>query len=422
MNKVLVTGLGMMSPLGGDKASTFAAALAGTSAIFPASAQISARVPNLLTASIQADPSQRLDKKYAGLDRATQLAMIAAQEAMQDAGIGGPPEDASRFGVYVGVGFGGAQTVDSLYTKYYETLNDPAQKHKNPTVMHPLSVPRMMPNASAAMASMHFGLRGTSNTFSVACASSAVAIGEAYRAILHGYLDAALVMGTEAMLSAGSMMAWNALRVMAKPVISDPASSCRPFSLDRTGFVLGEGAAALVLESEARVRRRTEARPNCYAQLCGYGSSSDAEHLTAPSQDGQVRAMRDALAQAQMAPQEVGYLNAHGTATQAGDVTETLSIHEVFGSSVAKLAVSSTKSMHGHLIGAGGALEFGLSLLALQSGSIPPTAHLHTPDPQCDLDYVPLVARHGCALEAIMSNSFAFGGSNASLVARRYTA
>jgi 3-oxoacyl-[acyl-carrier-protein] synthase II len=249
-----------------------------------------------------------------------------------------------------------------------------------------------------------------------------VAVGEAYRAIRHGYLDAALVMGTEAMLSAGSLMAWNALRVMAKPVPTDVASSCRPFALDRTGFVLGEGAAALVLESEARVRQRAQAGWACYGHLCGYGSSSDADHLTAPSQEGQVRAMRAAFQEAAIDPSEVGYLNAHGTATDAGDVVETLSIREVFGAHASALAVSSTKSMHGHLIGAGGALEFGLALLAMQSGSIPPTAHLHVPDPRCDLDYVPLVARHGGHLKAVMSNSFAFGGSNASLLARRYDA
>ena len=420
MNKVLVTGLGMISPLGLDKTQTFAAALAGQSGISLAPESLSKRLPNLMVASITADLSTLLDKKHGGQDRATQLALIAAQEAMCDAKLSAAPDDAPRFGVYVGVGFGGAQTVDSLYTKYYDTLNDPAQKHKNPTIMHPLSVPRMMPNASAAVASMQWGLRGTSNTYSVACASSAVAIGEAYRAIRHGYLDAALVMGTEAMLSAGSLMAWNALRVMAKPVEADVTSSCRPFSLDRSGFVLGEGAAALVLESEARAHRRAKEVSYCYGHLCGYGSSSDADHLTAPSQEGQVRAMRAALQEAEMAPREVGYLNAHGTATDAGDVAETLSIREVFGADASALAVSSTKSMHGHLIGAGGALELGLALMAMQSGSIPPTANLHVPDPRCDLDYVPLVARHNCHLKAVMSNSFAFGGSNASLLVSRY--
>ncbi len=220
------------------------------------------------------------------------------------------------------------------------------------------------------------------------------------------------------MLTPASLMAWNALRVMAKADPIDPARSCRPFALDRCGFVLGEGAAALVMESEARAIGR---RPTVLAEVGGYGCSSDAEHLTTPSVDGQVSAMRQALAEANLAPEQVQYLNAHGTATDVGDVIETQSIRRVFGRSADKLAVSSTKATHGHLIGAGGALEFALSIMAMNSGSLPPTAHLEKPDSRCDLDFVPLNARHGCDIEAVMSNSFAFGGSNASLLARRYT-
>jgi 3-oxoacyl-[acyl-carrier-protein] synthase II len=212
-------------------------------------------------------------------------------------------------------------------------------------------------------------------------------------------------------------MAWNALRVMAKPDPTDPARSCRPFALDRNGFVLGEGAAALVLESEARSAKRGA---SVLAEMAGYGCSSDAQHLTAPSVEGQVSAMEDALHQAKLRPEKIGYLNAHGTATKAGDIVETQAIHLTFGPHASGLAVSSTKAVHGHLIGAGGALEFALSIMAMNTGSLPPTAHLDLPDPQCDLDFIPLQARHGCDIEAVMSNSFAFGGSNASLVARRF--
>lgn len=416
MKRVLITGLGMISPLGADKASSFAGALQARSAIRPAPPSIAERLPQVLVAPAAAEPDQLLDKKFGGLDRATQFALVAAQEAMLDAGIAAPPDDAARFGVFAGIGFGGAHTMDKLYARHFEAVHASGQGSRSPTVLHPLSVPRMMSNAPAAAVSMHYGLRGASNTYCVACASSAVAIGEALRAIRHGYLDAAIVLGTEAMLTPGTLMAWNALRVMAKPDPADASRSCRPFALHRSGFVLGEGAAALVLESEARAHQR---QARVLAELSGYGCSSDAEHLTAPTVLGQVAAMRQALEEAQLAPQDVQYLNAHGTATDAGDVTETQSIHAVWGASARQLAVSSTKALHGHLIGAGGAMEFALSVMAMNSGSLPPTAHLDQPDPRCDLDFIPLQARHGCDVRAVMSNSFAFGGSNASLIARR---
>lgn len=411
--------MGAISPLGADRHQTFAAALAGNCAIRAAAPEIVKWLPHVVVAPAAANPEQLLDSKYAAIDRATQFALVAAQEAMSEAGISGKPEDAHRFGVYAGIGFGGAQTVDSLYERFYTLLHDSSQPGRNPTVMHPLSVPRMMANAPAALVSMRYGLNGPSNTYSVACASSAVALGEAFRAIRDGYLDAAVVLGTEAMLTPGALMAWNALRVMAKPNAADPARSCRPFSKDRNGFVLGEGAAAIVLESEARVRARSQ---RALGELCGYGCSSDADHLTAPSSAEQVRAMRQAIADAGMQPAQIQYLNAHGTATDAGDVVETQSIRAVFGDAADSLAVSSTKSMHGHLIGASGILEFAISVMAMEQGALPPTATLEVPDPRCDLDFVPLTARRNVEVEAVMSNSFAFGGSNVSLVARRYQA
>lgn len=415
MNKVLITGLGMITPLGNDRDTSFAGALAARSAIRPAPEAICAGLPNLLAAGIATDPATLLDRQFAGLDRAAQLALVAAHEAMQQAALADSPvPDALRFGTYVGVGFAGAHTLDAMYARYFTALH--GANARQATVMHPLSVPRMMANAPAAAVSMRYGLRGASQTFAVACASSAVALGEAARAIAHGYLDAVLVVGTESMLTAGCMVAWNALRVMAKPDAQDPSASCRPFALNRNGFVLGEGAAALVLESEAHARRR--AAPPALAELAGYGSSSDAHHLTAPSVDGQVAAMRQALDTAGLRPDEVHYINAHGTATEAGDVIETQSIQAVFGETT-PVPVSSTKAVHGHLIGAGGAVEFGLSVMALSQGAIPPTAHLTQPDPRCPLDHVPLTARRGLTLHAVMSNSFAFGGSNASLIAKR---
>jgi len=417
VEKVVITGSGLICPLGADKASTFAALLAARSGIGARPPSIAQWLPHVVVAEAAADPQNLVDRSDQGLDRATQFAVIAAAQAVAEARLTVSADESHGVGVYVGIGFGGSQTTDSLYTRFYNTLSDPSLKHKDPTVMHPLTVPRIMANAAAATLSMRYGLRGTSNTYSVACASSAMAIGEAYRAIRHGYLDAAIVVGTEAMLNPGVMMGWNALRVMAKPDPVDPARSCRPFSKDRNGFVVGEGAAALVLESATRCRNRGA---TALAELVGYGCSSDAAHLTAPNVEGQARAMHQALAEAKLAPAQIQYINAHGTATDAGDMVETQSIRTVFGAAAESVAVSSTKSMHGHLIGAAGALEFAISLEALRSGSLPPTAYLDVPDPRCDLDYVAREARHGVAVEAVMSNSFAFGGTNVSLVARRY--
>jgi 3-oxoacyl-[acyl-carrier-protein] synthase II len=409
--------MGVVCPLGADRHIAFETALAGKCGIAAPAPDISKWLPHVLVAPVAVNPEKLLDNKYASADRATQFALIAAHQAMAEAKVGAAPENSDRFGVYAGIGFGGAQTLDSLYQRFYTSLYDSAQEKRNPTVMHPLSVPRMMANAPAALISMHYGLNGPSNTYSVACASSAVAIGEAFRAIRDGYLDAAVVIGTEAMLTPGALMAWNALRVMAKPDAGDVSRSCRPFAKNRSGFVLGEGAAAIVLESESRAAKR---RQNALGELCGYGCSSDADHLTAPSMTQQVRAMQMAIDDAGLAPSQIQYLNAHGTATDAGDVVETQSIRAAFGAAADKLAVSSTKSMHGHLIGASGILEFVMSVMAMNQGALPPTATLDEPDPRCDLDYVPLKARRGCAIDAVMSNSFAFGGSNVSLVARHH--
>ena len=413
---VLITGMGLVSPLGADKSACFDGAVQACSAIRPAPQAICAGLPNLLVASIEGDPAVQLGRQFAGQDRATLLALQAAHEAMCEAGLDAAVPDAPRFGAYVGVGFAGANTLDAMYARYFQGLQAAAQTGRQATVVHPLSVPRMMANTSAAALSMRYGLRGATNTYSVACASSAVAMGEAMRAIAHGYLDAVLVVGTESMLTAGCMVAWNALRVMAKPDPDNPASSCKPFSANRSGFVLGEGAAAIVLESAAHAQARG-ATP--LAELAGYGCSSDAHHLTAPSVEGQVTAMKQALAEAGLAPADIHYINAHGTATDAGDVVETQSIHAVWGDLAKQVPVSSTKAVHGHLIGAGGAAEFVLSIMAMQQRLVPPTAHLAQPDPRCDLDYVPGEARQLARIDAVLSNSFAFGGSNACLVAKR---
>jgi 3-oxoacyl-(acyl-carrier-protein) synthase len=417
LRKVSIRGIGMVTPLGLNRIDTFASALSATSAIAPAPDAILKLLPNALSAQVPAAFEIGQTRSVAGLDRATQFTLAVAQEALTDAGYEANLYQKSRTGVYVGIGMGGAHTIESLYTRFFDQLQRAAVENRDPTIMHPLAVPRMMANAGAAAVSIQHQLRGQSFTYSIACASSAVAIGEAYRALRHGYIDTAIVIGTEAMLTPGSFIAWNALRVMAKKRDADPQASCRPFDTHRTGFVLGEGAAALVLQAEG-------IDPACsrapYGELCGYGTTTDGVHITLPSVDGQVLAMQTALAEAALPPQAIGYLNAHGTATTAGDVTETDSIKAAFANHAYALAISSTKAVHGHLIGAGGALEFALAVMALESGSIPPTAHLDNPDAGCDLDFVPHTARKGVALQAVMSNSFGFGGTNVSLIARKF--
>ncbi len=413
LQRVVVTGIGLLTPLGLTRQASFERLLRAEGAVRPAAPEITQWLPNALSADVDPAFAQQLDRNEQGLDRATQLALLASREALADARAEAWDLDRDRIGVYAGIGLGGATTGEALYKRLHESL----QAGRNPTVMHPLSVPRLMPNAATAAISMAHQFRGPTHTYSVACSSSAMALGEACRTIRHGYADAIVVVGAEAMNVPGVFMAWNALRVMAKPHPDDPAASCRPFDKDRSGFVLAEGAAALVLETAESALRRGA---NIYGELCGYGSSSDAEHLTLPSSAGQYRAIRMALDDAGLAPEAIDYVNAHGTATEAGDVIESETLAQVFGDHARRLPVSSTKALHGHLIGAAGATEFAFSLLALRSGSIPPTAWLDQPDPRCTLDYVPREARHGQTLRAVMSNSFAFGGSNVSLIARRY--
>ena len=417
MRRVTVRGIGMVTPLGLNTETSFEAALGGRSAIAQAPQSILTLLPHALAAQVSPAFGAGQTRAIAGLDRATQFTLVAVQEALADAGFEATTAQKSRTGVYVGIGMGGAHTIETLYTRFFEQLQRAAVENRDPTIMHPLAIPRMMANSGAAAVSILHQLRGQSFTYSIACASSAVALGEAYRALRHGYIDTAIVVGTEAMLTPGSYVAWNALRVIAKPHESGLEASCRPFDAGRNGFVLGEGACAVVLQAE-------QTAPTCsrtaYAELCGYGTTTDGAHITLPSAEGQTLAMTAALTDAGLPPDAIGYVNAHGTATTAGDLLETESIKAAFGAHAWALAVSSTKAVHGHLIGAGGALEFALSVLALDSGRIPPTAHLDNPDPGCDLDFVPKIARDAPTLHAVMSNSFAFGGTNASLIARRF--
>jgi 3-oxoacyl-[acyl-carrier-protein] synthase II len=404
----VVTGLGVVSPVGTGHDEFFASLIAGKSGIRRLTAEFGPRLVAKIGGEVDFDGGKFFPKtKLALLERFSQFALVAAREALDDARIDAADPRRERAGVYLGTGIGGVQTTEGGYAELFSQGRDR---------LPPYTVVRAMNNAATAHISIDFAFRGPSLTYSTACSSSAVAIGEACRAIRHGYVDLAIAGGSEAMLTLGTIRAWEALRTLAVEDPGDPGASCRPFSRDRTGLVLGEGAGMLVLESEAHARARGA---QVHAEVAGYGASSDASHLTKPAREGQAAAMRLALADAGLAPEAIGYINAHGTGTLSGDPIETAAIKDVFGAHAGRLAVSSTKSLHGHLMGATGAVEFIAAILALRRDVLPPTANLRVPDPECDLDYVPNTARRGVGLEAVMSNSFAFGGSNAVLIARR---
>jgi 3-oxoacyl-[acyl-carrier-protein] synthase II len=406
--RVFVTGLGLVSPHGGDPAAVFERLYAGESAIRKVRSGSAEFGSDVLMAASEFDPAGMIPKSQLfTMDRVSQMAVVAAYRSLTTSGLLADDRGPAEAGIYMGCGLGGAQAIQDAYSTYYQ---------RRSRKVKPTSVPLIMPNAPAAHVSMRFGILGPSLTYSIACASSAIAIGEAFRAVRDGYLDRALAGGTEAMLNDGSIVAWDSLSVLAKEHPDGPAASSRPFAADRSGFVLGEGAAVLVLESEEALRRH-DAQP--LAEILGYGASSDAHNLTQPALGGQVRAMRSALADAAIEPAAIGYINAHATATPVGDKVEIDAVKETFGAHAQRLAISATKSMHGHLVGAAGALEFAITVLALQQRRLPPTANLTAPDPACDLDCVPCRGREAPGLEYALSNSFAFGGSNAALIARR---
>ena len=400
--RVVVTGLGVVSAVGSTVEHFWESLVTGRSGVRPIPS-----CPDLVAASVDFNAEAHFTRmQLTTLDRFAQFALVAAGEAIEQAALVGRVSSA-RAGVYFGSGIGGAGAIERSYRAFL----DPAQGR-----VAPMTVVLTMANAAAAHISLRYGLRGPTLTYSVACASAAVAIGEAFRAIRDGYIDLAVAGGAEALLVGCSLASWSAMRVMAAPDPDHPDRSCRPFAQSRTGLVLGEGAGSIVLESLEHAQARG-ALP--LAELAGYGIASDASHLAKPLAEGQAAAILNALADAQLPPETIGYINAHGTATVAGDIVETESIKLAFGDRARGLCVSSTKALHGHLLGASGAVELIAAIMALRTRTIPPTAHLDRVDPGCDLDYVPNFARVADGLEAVMSNSFAFGGTNAVLIARR---
>jgi len=345
------------------------------------------------------EPTDYLDPKQADMiDRFAQFALIAAREAVAQSGIKWTSELRDTSAIVTGSCVGGKNTENQGFWDVYKVGRNR---------VHPMTIPKTMANAGASCISLEFGITGPAFTISTACASSAHAIGQAFSMVRSGMCDVAITGGSEATFSHGILKAWEAMRVVSPTV-------CRPFSRDRNGMILGEGAAMLVIESLEHARARG-ARP--IAEIVGFGMSSDAHHVTQPCAEGAAKAMTLALRDAALAPEQIGYVNAHGTGTSINDCTETHALHLAFGDYATKLAVSSTKAMHGHTLGAAGAIEMAATILGATNGFLPPTIHFNEPDPDCDLDYIPNQAR-GANIEFALSNSFAFGGLNAVLALR----
>jgi len=399
-HEVAVTGLGVVAPHGDEPGALFQALLQGRSAIQP----VFADLPKPAAAATVAFDETRWFTKLqlAGVDRVSQLAVAAADLAMRDAGLAASDADPKRVGVFSGCGMGGAAALEAAY--------------RGNGRVSPLTIPAFMPNAPAAHVAMRQGVKGPVLTYSVACASSSAAIAEAAKAVQRGEVDFAIAGGSEALIVPGVVVAWQAMQTLASFQPGEAAGAVRPFATDRSGFVLGEGAAFLVLESAERARARGA---RSYATLAGWGLSSDATHLTKPDAPGQARALRAALRQAGLQPRDVGYCNAHGTATRIGDVVERNALAEVWGDELDSLRVSSTKALHGHMLGAAGAIEALVTVLALNQRQLPPNANCREVDPDCRLNLVTQDDTAAPSLEAAVSNSFAFGGTNSVLLFRR---
>ncbi|HUF04684.1 MAG TPA: beta-ketoacyl-[acyl-carrier-protein] synthase family protein [Aridibacter sp.] len=401
--RVVVTGLGVVCALGNDVAAFERNLFEGRSAISPIESVNVSTMRFKKAAEVRGfEPSELFEKQELSiLKRFSQFAVTASREAISDSGIEWADEESRRrTAVVTATGAGGLTDLDDQYENIF--------RHNKPRTP-PMVVPQSMANAAASFISMETGACGPTYTVSTACSSSNHAIGLAFHSIRSGAADAAITGGSETPISYTNLKAWEALRVVSN-------DTCRPFSKDRSGMVLGEGGAILILEEMESAKVRGA---KIYAEICGFGMTADAHHITMPSVDGPVRAIRNALDDAGLEPEMVGYVNAHGTATAANDVMESKAIREVFGDHASKVAVSSTKSMHGHTLGAAGAIEAVATVLAIDRGILPPNANFNEPDPECDVDVIANEARE-VSVDAAVSNSFAFGGLNAVLVFRRF--
>jgi 3-oxoacyl-[acyl-carrier-protein] synthase II len=408
--RVVVTGVGLVSPVGIGTKVNWEALCAGQSGIGPIThfdaTQFSARIAGEVKGF---DPLQFVEKKdVKKMDVFIQLAIAASQFAVDDAALKVTPDIATRVGVFIASGIGGFSTIE----REHKALLD-----GGPRRISPFFIPASIINLAAGQVSIRFGAKGPNSATCTACSASAHAIGDALEIIRRGRADVMIAGGSEAAITPMGVGGFAAMRALSTRN-DDPATASRPFDLHRDGFIMGEGSGVVILEELGFARKRGAA---IYAELVGYGMSADAFHITAPSEDGDggMRVMASAIDDAGVTPDRVDYVNAHGTSTPYNDKLETLAIKRLFGDHARKLAISSTKSMTGHLLGAAGGLEAGITVLAIKHQLVPPTINYQTPDPECDLDYVPNAAR-AMAIEYALSNSFGFGGTNGALLFKRF--
>lgn len=408
--RVVITGMGVVSPNGNELNTFWDNIINGRSGIKAVdrfdTSQLPARIAGLVK---DFEPEQYIDKKeIRRMDRSTHFAMAAAQMAIEDAGLEPEKEDRKRIGVVFGSGIGGIETLENQIL---------VMAAKGPGKVSPFLVPMMIPNISASQIAIRYGFKGPNITTVTACASATNAIGEAVRVIQRGDADVVITGGTEAPICPISMAAFCAMRALSTRN-EEPEKASRPFDAERDGFVMGEGAGVLVVEALEHAQARGA---RIYAEIAGYGVTCDAYHITAPDPvgTGAAKAMELAIADAGLKPEDVDYINAHGTSTPLGDKGETLAIKRVFGEHASRLAVSSTKSMTGHLLGAAGGIETIITALTVYHDVIPPTINLDNPDPECDLDYVPHQARRQ-EVRVALNNSFGFGGHNAVLLLKKF--
>jgi 3-oxoacyl-[acyl-carrier-protein] synthase II len=407
--RVVVTGIGMVSPLGVGNEPTWNGLVEGRSGIgritkFDASAftcQIAGEVRGF-------EPEQWMEKKEVKKsDTFIHYAIAAAEMAVKDASFDFPNCNGERFGVIVGSGIGGLPLIEEMHSKMLE---------RGPSRISPFFIPGLIVNLAAGQISIRYGCQGPSSAPATACATGAHAIGDAFKVIQRDDADIMFAGGSEAVICKLAVGGFGAMRALSLRN-DEPERASRPWDLNRDGFVIGEGAGILVIEELEHAKSRGA---RIYCEITGYGMSSDAHHITSPAEDGggMIRVMRSALRDAQLNPSDIDYINAHGTSTHVGDMTETVAIKGVFGTDAYKVAISSTKSMTGHLLGAAGGLEAAVAAMTIKTNIIPPTINYETPDPACDLDYVPNTAREQ-KVTHVMSNSFGFGGTNATLIFSR---
>ncbi|MFF2155646.1 beta-ketoacyl-ACP synthase II [Paenibacillus chitinolyticus] len=411
MNRVVITGLGVMSSLGQEVNTFWGNLLAGKSGVSAIESFDVSEYPTRIAASVKDfNPEDYIDKREARkMDRFVQFAVAASINALKSSGLNIQEDtDPERVGVYVGSGIGGLSTWEEQHKILLE---------KGPKRVSPFFIPMMIANMASGQISMITGAKGPNSTAVTACATGTHSIGDSFKLIQRGDADVMICGGAEATISPTGVAGFCALRAMSTRN-DEPEKASRPFDTGRDGFVMGEGAGILVLESLEHAQKRGA---HIYAEVIGYGMSGDAHHMTEPDPDGAARCMVKAIKDAGIAPEDIDYINAHGTSTPVGDKSETSAIKKALGEHAYKVAVSSTKSMTGHLLGAAGGVEAVICGLTLENGIIPPTINLDDQDPECDLDYVPNVPRNS-DVQVAMSNSFGFGGHNATIILKKYQA